>query len=134
MFESLDYLYVPAPDIEAAVEFHTRVLGGELRWKVHAFGAWVACVKLAKDAAAPTVLLADHKHAGRGPQLVYRVSDFAKTVAALKARGLVLAGEPFEIPQGPCVSFCDPAGNEFAVYENLRSGVAERFEGRVDVK
>ena len=29
-FESLDYLYVPAPDFEAAVRFYTVTIGGEL--------------------------------------------------------------------------------------------------------
>jgi catechol 2,3-dioxygenase-like lactoylglutathione lyase family enzyme len=29
-FESLDYLYLPAPDIEASVKFYTEGLGGEL--------------------------------------------------------------------------------------------------------
>jgi len=34
-FESLDYLYIPAPDFERAVHFYTAALGGELRWNIH---------------------------------------------------------------------------------------------------
>ena len=30
-FESLDYIYVPAPDFDAAVRFYTATLGGEHR-------------------------------------------------------------------------------------------------------
>src|ERR1700724_199287 len=33
LFESLDYLYVPAPDVEAAERFYTVTIGGELRWR-----------------------------------------------------------------------------------------------------
>jgi hypothetical protein len=46
MFLSLDYLYVPAPDIDAAVHYYTEQLGGELVWKIHAFDTWVAGVRL----------------------------------------------------------------------------------------
>lgn len=46
MFKSLDFLYVPAPDIESSVQYYTQVLGGELLWKIHAYGVWVACIEL----------------------------------------------------------------------------------------
>ena len=44
MFLSLDYLYLPARDIEASVRYYTGELGGELVWKIHAF----ACPKLVR--------------------------------------------------------------------------------------
>ena len=56
MFLSLDYLYVPAPNIDAAVGYYTEQLGGELVWKIHAFDTWVAAVRL--SASGPMVLLA----------------------------------------------------------------------------
>ena len=34
MFLSLDYLYLPARDIEASVRYYTGELGGELVWKI----------------------------------------------------------------------------------------------------
>jgi catechol 2,3-dioxygenase-like lactoylglutathione lyase family enzyme len=129
MFESLDYLYVPAPDVEAALRYYTGVLGATLRWKIHAFGAWVACVTLSRE--GPPLLLADHKEL-TGPQLVYRVESFDGAVAALRGRGWRPEAEPFEIPQGPCASFRDPAGNQLAIYENRRPGAARNFEGRID--
>jgi catechol 2,3-dioxygenase-like lactoylglutathione lyase family enzyme len=144
----LDFLYLPAPDIEAAIRFYRDVLGARLRWKIHAFGAWVACVEL----GGPPVLLADHKRASRspqargstsprsarladpprGPQLVYRVASFADAERELRQRGLEIEGEPFEIPSGPCMSFRDPAGNQLAIYENRRPRVAASFDGRFD--
>lgn len=59
MFKSLDFLYVPAPDIESSVRYYTEVLGGDLLWKIHAYGVWVACVTLSKT-KKPYILLADH--------------------------------------------------------------------------
>src|SRR5439155_2310740 len=123
------FIYTPAPDIDASVRYYVEVLGGTLRWKIHAFGAWVACVQLSRE--GPPVLLADHKQP-TGPQLVYRVADFDEAEAALRARGWAPEGEPFEIPSGPCCSFRDPAGNQLAIYENRRPGAAASFEGRFD--
>jgi len=129
MFESLDFLYVPATEIEISIRYYCDVLGGKLRWKIHAFDAWVACVQLSGE--GPPVLLADHKHT-TGPQLVYRVADFNGAQKELRARGWVSEGEPFEIPSGPCCSFRDPSGNQLAIYENRRPGVTGGFEGRFD--
>ena len=46
MFESLDFLYVPAPNIHESIRYYTKVLDGELLWKIHAYGVWVACIRL----------------------------------------------------------------------------------------
>jgi hypothetical protein len=58
LFESLDFLYIPAPDIEAAIGYYTRVLRSKLLWKIHAFGVWVACIRVSDS--GPLLLLADH--------------------------------------------------------------------------
>jgi predicted enzyme related to lactoylglutathione lyase len=129
MFLSLDYLYVPAGDIEAAVRFYTEQLGGELVWKIHAFETWVAAVRL--SASGPMVLLAAHLQ-GTTPILIYRVEHLESTVAELHARGWRAESGPFEIPNGPCYTFRDPEGVRLAIYENQRPDVAKNFVGRID--
>jgi hypothetical protein len=129
MFLSLDYLYVPARDIEASVRYYTEQLGGELLWKIHAFGAWVAAVRLSP--IGPMVLLADHLH-GDTPILIYRVERLESTVAALRARGWTPESGPFEVPNGPCYTFRDPMGVRLAIYENRRPEVVQEFAGRID--
>ena len=114
---------------EAAVSFYVDVLGARLRWKIHAFNAWVACVQLSRE--GPPVLLADHKEP-TGPQLVYRVTSLRNVMAELRKRGWKPEGEPFEIPSGPCCSFRDPAGNQLAIYECIRPQVVAGFDGRID--
>ena len=47
LFESLDFLYVPAPDIEAAIGYYAGV-GSKLLWKIDAFGVWLACIRVSK--------------------------------------------------------------------------------------
>jgi glyoxalase/bleomycin resistance protein/dioxygenase superfamily protein len=128
VFESLDFLYIPAPDIEASVHYYTKVLNGRLLWKIHSFGVWVACVKLARG--KPYFLLADHIDS-KDVMLVYRVADLGGVAAKLRARGWKEKNK-IEIPPGPCCTFRDPADNALVIYENVRPYVMREFLGKFD--
>ena len=129
MFLSLDYLYVPARDIEASLRYYTGQLGGELVWKIHAFNTWVAAVRLSQT--GPLILLANHLH-GDTPILIYRVERLESAVARLRVQGWTPESGPFEIPNGPCYTFRDPTGVRLAIYENQRPEVSREFAGRID--
>jgi hypothetical protein len=128
LFESLDFLYVPAPDIEASINYFTNVLGSELLWKIHAFGVWVACVRVSNS--EPLLLLAD-RIKKNDLIMIYRVSSLDSTAFTLRSQGWK-EEKMLEIPPGPCYTFRDPAGNAIAIYENLRPEVMEQFNGRID--
>ena len=128
MFLSLDFLYLPAPDFEAALGFYTRVLGARVVWKVGGMGTVVARLELTEG--RPALQLAEHL-AGGGPILIYRAADLAAAVAELAGRGLP-DGERLEIPHGPCHRFDAPGGQRFAVYELARPGVEAAWVGRID--
>ncbi len=129
LFLSLDYLYLAAPDVGAAVRFYTEALGGSLAWRVRDGGTVVAAVRLTRS--GPLVLLASHLDVGSG-LLIYRVSSLADVRARLSERGWVTEGEPFEIPQGPCIVFRDPGRQRLAAYERVRPQMDAHFEGRLD--
>jgi hypothetical protein len=82
VFGSLDYIYVPAADVDAEAERYAETLGAELAWKVRAMGTTVACLRVAE--AGPAILLSGHLQ-GPGAILVYRVEDYA--VAVIGCRG-----------------------------------------------
>ena len=128
-FESLDYVYWAAPEFEAALAFYTGALGGELLWRIRDGETWVAAVRLSES--GPPVLLANHLEPGRG-LLVYRVRSLAQTRARLLSRGWALAGEPFELPQGPCLVLEDPGRQRLAIYERVRPEMDRHFLGRYD--
>lgn len=128
IFKSLDFLYVPASDIDASVYYYTKVLDGSLMWKIHAFGVWVACINI--SAEGPYILLADHIKA-HDSILIYRVENIRNASKRLLARGWKKE-KGLEIPQGPCYVFRDPADNAIAIYENQRPDVMEKFKGRID--
>ena len=129
MFLSLDYLYVPARDIEASMRYYTDQLRGELVWKIHAFNTWVAAVRLSPT--GPLILLADHRH-GDTPILIDRVERLETTSPRCVFKAGYRRAVHFEIPNGPCYTFRDPTGVRLAIYENQRPEVNREFAGRID--
>ena len=126
MFGSLDYIYVPAADVDAEAERYAGTLGAELIWKVRAMGTTVACVRVAE--AGPAILLSGHLQ-GPGAVLVYRVPDYPATVRLLRQRSVTV--HELEIPHGPCATFT-LAGQRYAVYQLTRPGAVHLFDGRID--
>ena len=127
MFGSLDYIYVPAPDVDAEARRYAETLGAELAWKVRAMGTTVACLRVTE--AGPAILLSGHLQ-GPGAILVYRVEDYAATVRRLREQGVTV--HELEIPQGPCASFTMEAGQRYAVYQLTRPDAVHLFDGRID--
>jgi catechol 2,3-dioxygenase-like lactoylglutathione lyase family enzyme len=125
---SIDFLYVPASDVDAAARWYVDVLGARVEWKVRGMGTTVACVRLAD--AGPALLLSGHLDAGP-PIVVSRVDDYGSTVAALRAAGAADLHE-LEIPHGPCASFRLPDGQRGAIYQLVRPEAATVFDGRFD--
>lgn len=120
MFGRLRFLYTPTKDTGRDVAWYVDVLGAELVWRFQAFGADVAGLRVGDG---PLVLLADHRH---GPVLpIWQVDDLAATMRALEAKGWRAEGEPFGIPNGDCVVFKDPSGNELALFEDQRPNAME---------
>jgi hypothetical protein len=128
MFESLDFIYVPTGDVDAAAAHHQRMLDAELLWKVRAMDTTVASLRV--SAEGPQILLSGHLE-GERPILVYRVADYQVAVAALRAEGLTEIDE-LEIPHGPCAAFRLDGGHRYALYELTRPHADEHFAGRFD--
>ena len=126
VFGSLDYIYVPAGDVDAEAERYAGTLGAELIWKVRAMGTTVACLRVTE--AGPAILLSGHLH-GPGAVLVYRVQDYPATIQRLRQRDVAV--HELEIPHGPCATFT-MAGQRYAVYELTRPHAGHLFDGRID--
>jgi predicted enzyme related to lactoylglutathione lyase len=118
----LEYLYVGAADFDRDVAYYRGVLGAEVVWAFHAFGARVAALRVC---AGPLLLLADHRPA---PSCVpvLAVEDLEATVQQLQQRGWQSEGEAFEIPPGPCYRLTDPSGNPYALFQNDRPDAMEQ--------
>jgi hypothetical protein len=128
MLLSLDFVYVPTQDVDAAADRYVALFGARLEWKVRGMGTVVACLRTSGD--GPAVLLSGHL-TGENPILVYRVADYSAAVTRLRAEGLTDIRE-LEIPHGPCASFRAPGGQRMAVYELVRPGADAHFAGRIE--
>jgi hypothetical protein len=127
-FLSLDFLYVPTADVDAAARHYAEQLGAELVWKVRGMGTVVACLRVSES--GPAILLSGHLE-GTAPILVYRVESYENTLRQLERHGVNLLHQ-LEIPHGPCASFTAAGGQRIAVYELVRPGAAAHFDGRID--
>ena len=127
MFRSLDFIYVPTDDVDAAARSYAEQLEAEMVWKVRGLSTVVACLRVSGE--GPSILLSGHLE-GPMPILIYRVDDHDATVAALRQAGVAV--RELEIPHGPCATFRAPGGQRLAVYELTRPQAEGFFAGRVD--
>jgi predicted enzyme related to lactoylglutathione lyase len=118
----LAYLYIGTADFDRDCSYYEKVLGAERVWAFHAFGARVAAFRVCEG---PLFLLADHR-APPSCMPVIAVDELDATAAALKARGWRSEGDRFEVPNGPCLRFTDPSGNQYAFLQNDRPDAMER--------
>ena len=126
-FKRLAYIYVGSGDFGKDRTFYLDTLGAKLVWEFENFGAKVAAFDLGGE---PYILIADHVKPP-SKRLIYEVDDLKKATMGLEARGWKADGDDFEVPDGPCVNFKDPSGNEYALLEMVRPHVleGERQEG-----
>ena len=110
MFGSLDYIYIPAADVDGETQRYLETLGAELAWKVRGMGTTVACLRLSEP--GPAILLSGHLR-GANAILVYRVQDYAATIAQLRERNVAV--RELEIPQGPCATYTGCPGSDAIV-------------------
>jgi hypothetical protein len=120
----LKYLYVGTAHFDEDLAYYRDVVGAELVWNRHRFGAKVAALRLAKG---PLFLIADHRPA---PSClpVFAVPDIEATVQNLRRTGWTAEAGPFEIPDGPCYLFRDTSGNQVAVFGNVRPNMLGGLE------
>jgi catechol 2,3-dioxygenase-like lactoylglutathione lyase family enzyme len=112
----LCYLYVGSADVDADLAFYRDGLGGELVWRVQAFEADVAAVRIG---AGPLLLLADHRPAPSVIQ-IWSVADIDAAAAGLREAGFSDGGTRVEVPDGPCLVLDDPSGNHIGLLHRVR--------------
>ncbi len=123
LLRSLDFLYTPCDDVDAAVEQSVENLGGELVWRIEAAGTLVAAVRM--SAQGPLLLFADHLESP-APIAIYRVYEpLADALERLRASGAQQI-HLLEIPPGPCATFT-LAGAPLGVYELTRPQSGEQL-------
>jgi hypothetical protein len=107
----LRFLYVGSANTERDLASWLALPDARVRWRFQAFGADVAAVD---TAAAPVVLLADHRPAG-SVLPIYAVADLDATGARLNQAGWALEAGPLGTPEGPASVWRDASGTSIAL-------------------
>jgi len=117
---AVHHVSINVPDVAAALDFYTDVLGGSLRSDRPDFGFGGAWIDLGGsqlhllEAAAPPVL---------GQHFAIQVDDLDATVAELRGRG-VDVGDPSPVGPGLQTFVADPAGNTVELYQLVEAAPA----------
>ena len=110
---AVHHVSINVPDVDAALTFYTKVLGGTVRDDRPDFGFGGAWIDLGGhqlhllEADAPPVL---------GQHFAVRVADLDGAVTELRARGVAVA-DPSPVGPGRQTFVADPAGNTVELYE-----------------
>lgn len=103
----INYVELPAPDIDAAKRFYAGAFG----WALADFGpSYAATITGDVDLG----LQGDTAAATRAPLAVIEVDDLEAALAAVTAAGGTIVLPIFAFPGGRRFHFTDPNGNELA--------------------
>lgn len=122
VFQKVDCLQIPVPDLEAALAFYRDRLGHALIWRT----ATAAGLRL-PDSNAEIVLQTER------PELEANLtvaSVEAAVASIVEAGGRVLVG-PFDITIGRCAVVADPWGNRLVILDNSKGLLTTDESGAV---
>ncbi len=118
MTMKINYIELPARDLGAVKQFYAAAFG----WEFTDFGPEYASFS-AQTAGLDGGFFASSQAsvASQGAALVVLfAADLEASVASVEQAGGRISQAPFEFPGGRRFHFIDPAGNEMAVWTNLR--------------
>jgi predicted enzyme related to lactoylglutathione lyase len=123
LFQKVDAVTVPVPDLDAGLRFYRDSLGHELRWRPEEVGQ----AGLGLPGSDTEIVLTTQQ--GYEPNwLVDSADEAAQAVQA--AGGQVLAG-PFDIPVGRVAVVADPFGNTLVLLDLSRGRYVTDGTGQV---
>jgi hypothetical protein len=112
--EKLDYVEYPAVDLEATQAFFSEVFG----WDFEQFGPdYCAFAKQGLDGGFYRSQLYSSTRNGSA-LLVFYSADLEATLAKIERAGGRIEKPIFPFPGGRRFHFCEPSGNEFAVWSD----------------
>jgi predicted enzyme related to lactoylglutathione lyase len=103
LFQKIDAVTVPVPDLDAGLRFYRDSLGHELRWRNDDVGQ----AALALPGSDTELVLTTRQ--GYEPDWLVASAD--KAAAAVQAAGGRVVTGPFDIPVGRAAVVADPFGN-----------------------
>jgi lactoylglutathione lyase len=108
LFEKIDCIRLPVPDLDAALDFYRGRLGHELIWR----SAGAAGLRLS-DSDSELVLYTG----GSEAEVDWKVESADSAVGRFVDAGGSVVEPPFDIPVGRCAVVRDPWGNSLVLLD-----------------
>lgn len=107
---AIDYIELPAPELDAARSFYAAAFG----WEFKDYGPEYAAIRGPEPDSPEAGGLAAQ---GRDkPLIILYSSDLDASVRSVRDAGGTVVDGPYDFPGGRRFHFTDPAGNELAVW------------------
>jgi lactoylglutathione lyase len=122
LFNKVDCVRIPVPDLYAGLKFYRDQLGLQLIWQTDDS----AGLHLAND-ASEVVLYTEPK----GLEIDFEVDDVDEAIERYVTAGGTLVSEPFEIRIGKCVIVKDPWDNQYILIDTSKGLLETDAEKKV---
>jgi len=109
LFQKVDAVTIPVPDLDAGLRFYRDSLGHKLRWRNDDIGQ----AGLALPGGDTEIVLTTQQ--GYEPNWLVTSAD--RAAAAVQAAGGRVVTEPFDIPVGRVAVVADPFGNTLVLLD-----------------
>lgn len=107
----IDYIELSATDLGEARRFYESAFG----WTFNEYGPDYLGIRKTGGGEAGGICRADDVRTG-GPLVILYSTDLDATLEQVREAGGRIAKEPVAFPGGRRFHFCDPSGNELAVW------------------
>lgn len=109
LFQQVDAVTIPVPDLDTGLRFYRDALGHELRWRNNATGQAGLALP---GSDTETVLSTRERY-----EPDWLVASADEAAAAVAAAGGRVVTEPFDIPVGRVAVVADPFGNTLVLLD-----------------
>jgi predicted enzyme related to lactoylglutathione lyase len=108
---SINYIELPASDLEAVKEFYTKAFG----WKFTDYGPEYTAFN---DGILEGGFTQGEISGASGPLIILYSENLEDSLETVKTCGGTLSKDIFEFPGGRRFQFLDPAGNQLAIWSD----------------
>jgi predicted enzyme related to lactoylglutathione lyase len=122
LFQKVDCIRIPVPDLEEGLTYYRDRLGHKLIWRT----ATAAGLSTGEGPAEIVVHTEDH-----GFEVDIKVESADRAAELFEATGGRIIHGPFDIRIGRCVVVADPWGNELVLLDTCKGLLATDAEGNV---
>ena len=109
---AIDYIEFTVTNMEEAKRFYESVF----QWKFNDYGPKYAGIQKKDDEGEAGGMALSEEVSTGGPLVILYSNDLQKTLTLVREAGGTITKDPVSFPGGRRFQFCDPSGNELAVW------------------